>query len=82
MKVFHNSILILHILSLGLLFTYRFSLQKFVDAPQNRCTGFVLFGNYTHLRSYAQKAKMQCGTLYSGDETHYGPSPSLSKYSY
>lgn len=57
MKMFHNSILILHILSVGLLFTYRFSLQKFVDASQNRCICFVLFGNCTHLRSYAQKAK-------------------------
>lgn len=57
MKMFHNSILVLHILSVGLLFTYRFSLQKFVDASQNRCICFVLFGNCTHLSSYAQKAK-------------------------
>lgn len=68
----------------SLLFTHGFFFflsNKFVDASQNRCTCFVLFGNYTHLRSHAQKSKTQRGTLYSGDETHYGPSRSLSKYS-
>lgn len=58
MKMFHNSIVILHILSVGLLSACRFSLpKKIVEASQNRCICFVLFGNYTHLRSYAQKAK-------------------------
>lgn len=68
----------------SLLFTYGFFFlsNKFVDASQNRCTRFVLFGNYAPLRSHAQKSKTQRGTLYSGDETHYGPSRSLSKYSY
>lgn len=56
MKMFHNTIVIRRILSLSLLFTCRlFPFQKFVDASQNRCICFVLFGNYAHLRSSAQK---------------------------
>lgn len=33
------------------------SKKKLVGAWQNRCTRFVLFGNRTHRRSYAQKEK-------------------------
>ena len=84
MKMFHNSIVVLRIFHGQSVIHLRifFLSNKFVDASQNRCTRFVLFGNYTHLRSHAQKSKTQRGTLYSGDETHYGPSRSLSKYGY
>lgn len=46
-----------HILGWSVIHLQSLPPKKFVGAWQNRCTRFVLFGNRTHRRSFAQKEK-------------------------
>lgn len=72
MKMFHNSTLVLHILSVGLLFTYRFSLQKICGRLIEQMHLLCLIWQLHSSKELCPKSKTQCESLYSGDETHYG----------